>query len=249
MSAASRPVLRATTLSYLEPGLRPRAPRCSHGDTVSRRPPLSLEPPEPSAPRIVCPACARAAPVGPEARCEACGGSLLEALEASRGPPPPLPPRRLTRAQRGAILRPRLRAHHDLGTLFLALGALMLPVALVFLRPLLLMTAIFLGVGVLLRRSGWPGALRREQRRRLHVLRWGLPAPAVLVRVERHGIPTLEAGRVAQLDYAFIVHGQPLQGTLPTPHLADTQRRPGERVWAVYLAEDPGLSALWPPGS
>lgn len=197
---------------------------------------------------MLCPACERSVPVGPEARCEGCGASLLEALEASRGAPPPLPPRRLTRAQREAILRPRLRAHHDLGTLFLALGALMLPVALVFLRPLLLMTAIFLGVGLLLRRSGWPRALRREQRRRLQALRWGLPAPAVLVRVERHFVPTLEAGRVVQLDYAFTVHGQPLQGSMPSPHLADAQRRPGERVWAVYLAEDPHLSALWPPG-
>jgi hypothetical protein len=188
-------------------------------------------------------------PVGPEARCEACGGSLVDVLEASRGPRPPLPPRRLTRAQRAALLRPKLRAHHDVGTLFLALGALMLPVALAFLRPLLLMTAIFLGVGFMLRRSGWPGALRREQKRRLQALRWGLPAPAELTRVERHAVPSLEAGRVVQLDYAFTVHGQPVHGSVPSSHLADAQRRPGERVWAVYLAEDPRVSALWPPQS
>ncbi|WP_223757945.1 hypothetical protein [Myxococcus sp. RHSTA-1-4] len=216
---------------------------------MTRRPPLTMEPPEPLEPRLVCPACGTSVPVAPEARCEVCGGSLADVLEASRGPRPPLPPRRLTRAQRRAILRPKLRAHHDLGTLFLALGALMLPVALAFLRPLLLMTAIFLGVGFLLRRSGWPGALRREQRRRLRALRWGLPAPAELTRVERHVIPSLEAGRVVQLDYAFTVHGQPFLGSIPSPHLADAQRRPGERVWAVYLAEDPRISALWPPES
>ncbi len=170
-----------------------------------------------------------------------------EALEASRGPPPPLPPRRLTRAQRKAVLRPKLRAHHDLGTLFLALGALMLPVALAFLRPLLLMTGIFLGVGFLLRRAGWPGTLRREQRRRLQALRWGLPAPGELVRVERHGLPSLEAGRVVQLDYTFTVHGQRFHGSVPSPHVADAQRHPGERVWVAYLTEDPRISALWPP--
>ncbi|WP_246356709.1 hypothetical protein [Pyxidicoccus fallax] len=214
---------------------------------MSRPPPLTLDAPDPVEPRLVCPACAHAVPIGADARCEACGASLAEALEASRGPRPPLPPRRLTRAQRRAVLRPKLRAHHDLGTLFLALGALMLPVALGFLRPLLLMTAIFLGVGFLLRRSGWPAALRREQKRRLQALRWGLPAPAVLTSVERHAVPSLQAGRVVQLGYVFTVHGETIQGSVPSPHVTDAQRRPGERVWAVYLAEDPSVSALWPP--
>ncbi len=134
-----------------------------------------------------------------------------------------------------------------MGTLFLTLGGLMLPVALAFVRPLLLMTGIFLLVGLLFRRSAWPGALRREQRRRLQALRWGLPVAAELIRVERHGLPALEAGRVAQLDYVFFVHGQPMSGSVPSPLPADARRHPGEPVWAVYLAEDPSLSALWPP--
>jgi hypothetical protein len=136
-----------------------------------------------------------------------------------------------------------------MGTFFLALGALMLPVALAFLRPLLLMTGIFLLVGVLLRRSGWPGALRREQRRRLQALRWGLSAPAELTHVERHTLPGLQAGRVAQLDYVFLVHGQPVPGSVPSSCLADARRLPGEPVWAVYLADSPDVSALWPPAS
>ncbi|WP_164012509.1 hypothetical protein [Pyxidicoccus trucidator] len=171
----------------------------------------------------------------------------MDAPRVSRGAGPPLPPRRLTRAQRKAILRPRLVTHHSVGTFFLALGVLMLPVALGFLRPLLLMTGIFLLVGVLLRRSGWPGALRREQRRRLQALRWGLPAAAELTRVERHVLPGLEAGRVAQLDYVFLARGQPVHGSTPSPCLADARRSPGEPVWVVYLAEDPAVSALWPP--
>ncbi len=176
----------------------------------------------------------------PRARCS-------DGRRLTSGPPPPLPPRRLTRAQRDAVLRPQRASHHHLGTFFLAFGALVLPVALVFLRPLLLMGAIFLGVGWLLRRSGWPASLRREQKRRLQALRWGLPARAELTRVERHFVPALEAGRVAQLDYVFIVHGQRLEGCMPSPHAADARRRPGEAVWAVYLAEDPRVSALWAP--
>lgn len=186
---------------------------------------------------------------GLDGRCRDCGGSLEDAPHLSRGPPPSLPPRSLTRAQRRAVLRPRLGTQYWLGTLFFSLGVLMLPVALVFLRPLLLMTGVFLLVGVLLRRFGWPGALRREQRRRLHVLRWGLPAPAELTRVERHHVPRLEAGRVAQLDYVFLARGQPVRGSVPSSRAADARRPPGEPVWAVYLAEDPGISALWPPES
>lgn len=163
------------------------------------------------------------------------------------GPPPPLPPRRLNRAHRDAVLRPKLASHHALGTFFFVFGALMLPVALAFLRPLLLMGAIFLGVGFLLRRSGWPSSLRREQKRRLQALRWGLPARAELTHVERHFVPALEAGRVAQLDYVFTVHGQRIEGSMPSPHAADARRSPGESVWAVYLAEDPRVSALWVP--
>ncbi|MCP3140100.1 hypothetical protein [Pyxidicoccus xibeiensis] len=214
---------------------------------MSRRPPLTMDLPEPREPRLVCPACAQAVPVGPDARCQVCGGSLAETLSAARGPPPPLPPRRLTRAQRRAVLRPKLATHHILGTLFFALGALLLPVAFVFVRPLLLMAAIFLFVGFLFRRSGWPAALRREQRRRLQALRWGLPAAGELTGVERHFLPSLEAGRVARLDYVFTVHGQRVHGSMPSPHLSDLQRRPGAPVWVVYLAEAPDISALWPP--
>ncbi|WP_240360130.1 hypothetical protein [Pyxidicoccus caerfyrddinensis] len=203
----------------------------------------------PDASHRACPGCGRAVLPGRDARCRECGGFLEDAAHVSRGPPPPPPPRRLTRAQRSAVLRPRLGTQYWLGTFFLALGALMLPVALVFLRPLLLMTGIFLLVGVLLRRAGWPGALRREQRRRLQALRWGLSAPAELTRVERHIVPGLEAGRVAQLDYVFLVHGQPVPGSVPSSRLADSRRLPGEPVWAVYLADSPDVSALWPPAS
>ncbi|MFP2906550.1 hypothetical protein ACLESD_16080 [Pyxidicoccus sp. 3LFB2] len=208
---------------------------------------LTLLSPDSDATHRICSGCARAVLPSRDERCPECAGSLADAPRVSRGSAPPLPPRRLTWAQRRAVLRPRLATHYSVGTLFLALGALLLPVALGFLRPLLLMTGVFLLVGVLLRRSGWPGALRREQRRRLQVLRWGLPAAAVLTRVERHVLPSLEAGRVAQLDYVFLVHGQPVRGSTPSARLADARRSPGEPVWAVYLAEDPALSALWPP--
>jgi len=214
---------------------------------VYRRPPLTLLPPDADASHRVCAGCARAVLPGRDARCWECGGSLVDAPRVSRGPSPPLPPRRLTRAQRKAILRPRLGTHHAVGTLLLALGALLLPVALGFLRPLLLMAGIFVLVGVLFRRSGWPGALRREQRRRLKVLRWGLPVAAELTRVERHVLPGMEAGRVAQLDYVFLARGQPVHGSTPSSRLEDARRSPGEPVWAVYLAEDPSLNALWPP--
>jgi hypothetical protein len=224
--------------------LHPRTLRCSHDGTVHPHPPRTLDP---EATHRVCPGCERAVLPGHDGRCQDCGGSLEDALRVSRGPTPPLPPRRLTRAQRRAVLRPKQAAHHRVGTLFLSLAALMLPVALVFLRPLLLMTGIFLLVGLLLRRAGWPGALRREQRRRLKALRWGLPAAAELTHVARHALPGLEAGRLAQLDYVFRVHGQPVSGSVPSPLPADARRRPGEPVWAVYLAEDPSVSALWPP--
>ncbi|QSQ22044.1 hypothetical protein JY651_44050 [Pyxidicoccus parkwayensis] len=213
------------------------------------RPLLPQVPPDADASHRVCATCARAVLPGRDARCRECGGSLEDAPHVSRGPPPPPPPRRLTRAQRAAVLRPKWASQYWMGTFFLALGTLVLPVALAFLRPLLLMAGIFLVVGVRLRRSGWPSVLRRAQRRRLHVLRWGLGAPAELTQVERHSLPGLEAGRVARLDYVFLVHGQPVPGSVPSSRLADARRPPGEPVWAVYLAESPDVSALWPPES
>lgn len=125
---------------------------------------------------------------------------------------------------------------------------MMLPVELAFVWPLLLQSLIFMGMGVLFRRTSWPVALRRAQRRRLKALVWGLPATAEITRVERQTVPSLHAGTVVRLDYAFTVHGQRIEGSMPSPHAADLLRRPGERVWAVYVAEDPGSSALWPPG-
>ncbi|MFP2959215.1 hypothetical protein ACLEPN_15570 [Myxococcus sp. 1LA] len=198
--------------------------------------------------RIVCPGCGHAVPVGAEARCEKCGAGLEAALSAARGPPPPLPPRRLTRAQRAAVLRPQRRKPYVWGTLALCAGLMMLPVALVFVWPLLLQSVIFMGMGVLFRRTSWPVALRREQRRQLQALVWGLPAAAEITRVERETMPSLQAGTVVRLDYVFTVHGQRMEGRMPSPHAADLLRRPGERVWAVYVAEDLGSSALWPPG-
>ncbi|WAM26153.1 MULTISPECIES: hypothetical protein [Myxococcus] len=204
--------------------------------------------PESSEFRIVCPGCGHAVTVGAEARCMRCGASLEAALSAARGPPPPLPPRRLTRAQRAAVSRPKLHKHYMLGTLALWAGVMLLPVGLFFLRPLLLQSVIFIGMGLLFRRTSWPVALRREQQRQLKALVWGLPAAAEITRVERQVAPTLHAGRLVQLDYVFTVHGQRVEGGLPSPHALDLLRRPGERVWAVYVAEDPGASALWPPG-
>ncbi|WP_426755715.1 hypothetical protein [Myxococcus sp. Y35] len=198
--------------------------------------------------RIVCPGCGHAVPVLAEARCAKCGAGLEATLEASRGPPPPLPPRRLTRAQRSAVLRPLRHTHHAWGTFFLYSGALVLPVALVFVRPMLLQALIFMGMGLLFRRAGWPVAVRREQKRRLRALIWGLPAAAEITRVERHVVPGLEAGRRVQLDYGFTVHGRRIEGSQPSPHVSDLQRHPGERVWAVYVPEDPDANALWPPG-
>ncbi|WP_255207760.1 hypothetical protein [Myxococcus sp. AM009] len=197
--------------------------------------------------RIVCPGCGHAVTVSAEALCMKCGASLEAALSAARGPPPPLPPRRLTRAQRAAVSRPKLHKHYMLGTLGLWAGVMLLPVGLLLVRPLLLQAAIFIGVGLLFRRTSWPVALRREQRRQLKALVWGLPAAAEVTRVERQVAPSLHAGRLVQLDYVFTVHGQRVEGSLPSTHAADLLRRPGERVWAVYVAEDPGASALWPP--
>ncbi|GHG78734.1 hypothetical protein [Comamonas sp. JC664] len=203
---------------------------------------------DPSEARIVCPGCGCAVPVLAEAHCVGCGASLEATLGAARGPPPPSPPRRLTRAQRAAVLRPLRSSHHAWGTFFLFAGAWMLPVALGFVRPLLLLSCIFMGMGLLFRRSAWPARARREQKRRLQALIWGLPAAAELTRVERQVVPMLEAGRLVQLDYVFTVHGQRFEGSQPSPHASDLQRHPRERVWAVYVAESPEVSALWPPG-
>jgi len=203
---------------------------------------------EESALRVVCPGCGHAVPVDDEARCVTCGSALEAVLGAARGPPPPLPPRRLTRAQRSAILRPMRPTHYAWGTFFLHAGALMVPVALGFVWPLLLQAVLFMGMGALFRRASWPVDVRREQKRRLRALVWGLPAAAEITRVERQVVPTLEGGRRVQLDYAFAVHGQRIEGSLPSPHVLDLQRRPRERVWAVYVPEDPDINALWPPG-
>ncbi|AKQ70530.1 hypothetical protein A176_007442 [Myxococcus hansupus] len=198
--------------------------------------------------RIVCPGCGHAVPVLDEAHCVTCGASLEAALGASRGPPPSLPPRRLTRAQRAAVLRPLRHTHHAWGTFFLLAGVVMLPVALGFVWPLLLLSSIFMGMGLLFRRSAWPAQVRREQKRRLQALVWGLPAAAEITKVERQVVPGLEAGRLVQLDYVFTVHGRRIAGSQPSPHASDLQRHPRERVWAVYVAESPEVSALWPPG-
>ncbi|MCP3170017.1 hypothetical protein [Myxococcus qinghaiensis] len=198
--------------------------------------------------RWVCPACAHVVLVGPDERCSVCGGSLSEVLRAARGAPPPLPPRALTRAQRQAVWRPASSSRHALGTFLLTVGVLMMPVAVAYLRPLGVPAAILGGLGLLLRRTAWPPALRREQRQRLRALRWGLPAAAELTRVERDFVPGVKAGSVVRLEYVFTVHGELLQGAMPSPHVLDVQRRPGEHIWVVYLAEDPSVSALWPPG-
>ncbi|QQR44244.1 hypothetical protein JKA73_35600 [Myxococcus xanthus] len=240
-----------TSAMAFRDGLRRRGGRCSDGGAM-RRARISLDAPylspESGEFRIVCPGCGHAVTVGAEARCMKCGASLEAALSAARGPPPPLPPRRLTRAQRAAVSRPKLHKHYVLGTLALWVGVMLLPVGLFFLRPLLLQSAIFIGMGLLFRRTSWPVSLRREQQRQLKAWVWGLPAAAEITRVERQVAPTLHAGRLVQLDYVFTVHGQRVEGSVPSPHASDLLRRPGERVWAVYVAEDPGASALWPPG-
>ncbi|NTX40935.1 hypothetical protein HUA78_41560 [Myxococcus sp. CA033] len=198
--------------------------------------------------RLVCPTCAHVVLVGPEERCAECGGSLTEVLRAARGVPPPLPPRALTRAQRQAVWRPASSSRHALGTFLLTVAVLMVPVAVAYLRPLGVPAVILGGLGMVLRRTAWPRALRREQRQRLRALRWGLPAAAELTRVERDFVPSVKAGSVARLAYVFTVHGELLHGDMPSPHALDVQRRPGERIWVVYLPEDPRVSALWPPG-
>lgn len=214
------------------------------------RTPLIMFPPPVDASLRVCPACARSVHPGRDGRCPDCVGPLLEDEDeprVSRGPAPPPPPRSLTREQRAAVLRPKLASQYWMGTFFLVMGMLMLPVVLAVFRPLLLMAGIFLVVGVLLRAAGWPRALRRAQRRRLQALRWGVAAPAELTRVERHFLPAVEAGRVARLDYVYVVGGLPLPGSVPSSRLADARRAPGEPVWAVYLSVRPDISALWPP--
>lgn len=215
--------------------------------TVASRPPRPLDLPPAFQQRVACPACRHAGPVTLDTRCESCGASLEDVLRATRGPLPPLPPRRLTRGQRHAVLRPKVERLFAMGTLLGALGLVSAPVFAVFLRPVLLASAIFLVVGFQLRRAGWPPAIRREQRHRLRALEWGVPAEAVITYVGRHVVPSVQAGRVAEVRYAFTVHGETFIGAGPSSQEVDALRPVGQPVWVVYVPENPHLNALWPP--
>ncbi|MFT5681230.1 MAG: hypothetical protein ACI8RZ_002136 [Myxococcota bacterium] len=179
--------------------------------------------------------------------CINCGGPLPMPPRPDPGPPPPSAPRTLP----SQFVRKRVYTSNFgvlWGVIFGGVGGL---IGIVFLALTIVLLPMFFGAlfGGLFFAVGLIVAVVsiRSAKAALAPLQRGDSAVGTVVSVDRNRSFTEDGRHPWLIDYTFTANDQTLGGTISSadPRMAGVEV--GHSLHVVYLPEDPGQSAVWPP--
>lgn len=179
--------------------------------------------------------------------CVNCGGPLPMPPQPDPGPPPPPAPRTLP----AKFVRKRVYTGNFgvlWGAIFGGVGGLIMLVFLgltFVLLPLIfgaLFGGIFFAVGLTVALMSIKGA-----KESLAPLQRGSSAVGTVVSIDRNRSITEDGRHPWLIDYTFTADGQTIGGTLSSADARMAGVEVGHSLHVVYLPEEPGQSAIWPP--
>ncbi len=181
--------------------------------------------------QVECPWCKTVNRVITETHCKTCGGPLPAVSHdnsgINRGTPPPSPPRKLP-----DVYVKKLKYRN---TLFI--------IGIIFIVPFI-WSIIFPIIGFFLVRSGL-----RTAKRKIEALEKGIKAEGVLIDVYKDTSETVNGKNPWRLDYEFKTKNGDIITAKKTGawNSNNRYRKPNDKLWIVYLPEDPKINAIWPP--
>jgi hypothetical protein len=180
--------------------------------------------------------------------CSGCGVALMPPPGAGPGPAPAAPPRRLPRS-----VEQRLRWLSQPGMMQGAALLFSVPLGIALLAGGLMLgrLAVVAGAAVVLAALGGPGirlVLGAWQRAEAHLrlFREGRAAQGTLEAVELDRSVRIRGRSPWRLQYRYEVDGGTHRATQRVWDRTFGERRPGEPVHVLYLAEAPDHAALYP---
>lgn len=181
--------------------------------------------------QIECPWCKSVNRVINETHCKSCGGPLPAVSHDNsgikRGAPPPPPPRKLP-----AVYVRKIKY-----------GNTMFIIGIICIVPFF-WSIIFPVIGFFLVRSGL-----RTAKRKIEALENGIKTEGILIDIYRDTRESVNGKHPWRLDYEF---------TTKTGHLIKSKktgawnsnnryRKSDDKLWIVYIPENPEINAIWPP--
>ncbi len=181
--------------------------------------------------QVECPWCKTVNKVTTETHCKSCGGPLPAISHDNsgihRGDPPPPPPRQLPKVY---INKLKYR-----NTLFI--------IGIIFIVPFI-WSIIFPIIGFFLVRSGL-----RTAKRKIEALEKGIKAEGLLTDIYKDTSETVNGRHPWRLEYEFKTKPETLIQSKKTGawNNNNRHRKINDKLWVVYLPENPEINAVWPP--
>ena len=159
--------------------------------------------------------------------CDNCGGPLMALPGNDPGPKPPVLPRVLPKGY-------WMRA--------MVWGNVLVGIGLIF-TIVFCWTLLFPMIGIPLGYFGW-----RKARRWLDALEKGVPTVGEITEVKLDRSQTSNKQHPWRIDFKFERHdGGTSDGYVEAWDDVNAQRKPGDRLWIVYVEDRPEAHAIWPP--
>jgi hypothetical protein len=137
------------------------------------------------------------------------------------------------------------------GAVFALLGSVFTVTGIVLTATLvtLFIGMPFVGLGVAFFAAGIPLLIWRYQRaqRTVDVLRKGEAALGTIVDVQENYHVSINNRHPWTITYRFSVPGQELEGKTTTLRTPGCEHQTGQRVYVLYLEDDPGQNTVYPP--
>lgn len=181
--------------------------------------------------QLECPWCKTVNRVTDQTHCKSCGGPLPATSEDNsaidRGAPPENPPRQLPEVY---VKKLKYKNIHFI-------------IGIIFTVPFF-WTVIFPIIGILLMRHGLKTA-----KQKIEALEKGVKAEGVLVDIYKDTTQTVNGRHPWRLDYEFTTKRGDIISAKKTGAWNNNNRfrNPNDKLWVVYLPENPEISAIWPP--
>jgi hypothetical protein len=176
---------------------------------------------------VTCPWCRSQFQRPSFSNCRNCGGSLPVSDGSGAGTAPPPAPRVLSKQfVRG------VKYFNNVNTM----------IGMVFTIPFF-WSVIFPVIGIFLWRKGI-----REARGELLPLENGLPALGEITAVQIDSSKSMNGRNPRYVQFVFSVNGHPYAGDVPNiMDPVELWKKPGDKIWVVYMPDNPEISSVWPP--
>jgi hypothetical protein len=184
---------------------------------------------------VTCPWCATYYPARPTTtNCMNCGGILPKGISNQLGEKPSLPPRALPKKFINQVMLWK-NTKAFIGVIFIVIG---IPTI-----PLFGFGLIFTLVGYFLYKSG-----RKEGFEKITALQNGIAAEGEISEISYDTSETINGKHPYLVKYMFTTaSGQPQADSVKSWDDNNALLKKGDKIWVVYIPENPQISSPWPP--